>query len=706
MSIEKKLTPIGKPQSALINDIAAFLKRALPYLIILVASFIPFSIYFKGDVINTGDDVWWHLIYTWDLNYGMDHGFSGISTSHTFFGFMAYDTYLFYAPFPHYFVIVLYRFFRDAGATIVGTLKFTAILSVFLSGIFTYWLALKLTNKNVGLSLAAAIAYVFMPYRLYNFFYRMAYCEAIAQMFIPMLFLGLVGILHDKEFRISNYIYTLLGVALLVLSHPFTALITVAAALVFILANILNVIRVLKDWRNILAASLSILFIVGLIAFYFFPMQAALKTGYYRMSDPEAMWMTVDNLLYYIPYSYSFSGLLNSSWLVKWISEGHTALGETPESWMWDIILFLVFSGASIFALNFFEKKEHKTLAIVLAIGLALTPIIFTRREEVLLAIMIFVFALLFVHMHQEEQEALNGTLLQRVKETARNPEIYVLIGVMVLGFLYLFAPFMWENSPEILRNCQFPFRFWGLVQFLVIIILVYVAKPFLKWNFVREIGIGLACFVFVVCQGPVDKRIAYVADWNNGAVWGEPDLWMVQATDRIGVMNEYMPNVFYETGYVSKYSNSLYPTIRQQIIVTHKYTWDPEEYIVPAVLEGEMEIEVTEINSPNVNLHITVTSDEALYQLQQFYYDGYVATYSGGSTYQAEGEYIDGLVAFKAKKGEYDVKIEFVGSKIYRFTRPLFYISVVGVTAMGLGFTFVPKIVAAKRRKKETQSN
>ena len=301
MTSEQYLQSVGVPSSNEPKGLLRFFKGIFPYLIILFASFLPFSIYFKGSGINTGDDVWWHLIYTWDLNYGMDHGFSGISTSHTFFGFMAYDTYLFYAPFPHYFVICFYRIFRSSGLTIVDTLKMTAILSVFLSGVFTFKLAKKISGGNVGISLAAALMFVFLPYRLYNFFYRMAYSEAIAEMFIPMLFLGIVGILHDKEFHVSNFIYVVLGVSLLVLSHPFTALITVAAAALFIVSDIRLIIPLFKDWRNIACLVISVVLILGLVAFYFFPMQQAVSTGYYRISDPVAMWTDVDNLLNYIP---------------------------------------------------------------------------------------------------------------------------------------------------------------------------------------------------------------------------------------------------------------------------------------------------------------------------------------------------------------------------------------------------------------------
>ncbi|MBQ1879137.1 MAG: hypothetical protein II158_02095, partial [Bacilli bacterium] len=265
----------------------------------------------------------------------------------------------------------------------------------------------------------------------------------------------------------------------------------------------------------------------------------------------------------------------------------------------------------------------------------------------------------------------------------------------------YLFVPFMWEHSPAILRNCQFPFRFWGIVQFAIIMLLVYFSTPFLSFKPTKEIAVALSCFVFVICMGPVDKRIAYASSWNNGALWGEPNISYVQVCDKIGVMNEYIPNVFHDESYTSKYSNSLYSKIRTQILYSHNYNWDPEKYIVPAVLEGEATIEVGEINSPNVNLHITVTSDECFYQLQQFYYDGYIASYSGDTSYEAEGEYVDGLVAFKAKKGEYDVKIQFVGSKAYRIARPFFYISVVGVVAMGAGFKYIPVLNAYLKRKK-----
>lgn len=310
-----------KASSALINTktwikekCPLHLRRSLPYLVMLIATMMPFAIYFAGAGFPHGDDSTWHLVYSYDLVYGFEHGFFGIGPNHLLMGSLGYNVFLFYAPFPHYLAALLKYAFSFADSQITVTLKFVALASVYFSGVVTYKLAKKMTG-DWRIALAAALAFIFYPYRVMNLLYRDAYCEGVAEGLIPLLFYGIYSLLHDEEFKITNYLATILGVSLLVLSHPFTALVSVFSVAIYALANPKKLAIYLKKKSTWIAVPISVLLIFGLIGPYFFPMMAALGTGYYRMSYPEAVWTNVEFLIKALDGSFKYSGFLNWGWL-------------------------------------------------------------------------------------------------------------------------------------------------------------------------------------------------------------------------------------------------------------------------------------------------------------------------------------------------------------------------------------------------------
>lgn len=676
-----------------------FVKGLIPFLIILIISFFPFSIYFKGEGINGGQDVTWHLVYIYDYVYGLEHGFSGIGPNHLLLGNLGYNTYLFYAPYGHIAVAVLYECFKGAGASIVGCMKFMAIFTTFLSGICTYLLALKMTKGDKLISLLAAIVYIFNPYRLYNFFYRFAYNEALAQGFIPLFFLGIYSIMNNKRYKVSAYVCTIIGSVMLIGTHPFTAVSCATAAVFLIVVNFRGLKRIFTSVLDIISLVVSVLLILGLIGVYLFPMLSSRSTNYYVLSDEVRMWTNIDHLMVKTNISNTFAGFLDFGWIGD--SYSGKKWGESATSWALDLSFFLFFGVLAIFLYAYFLKKNKKHIGIILAIISAASIIIFCRREEVILSVIALLLVLGCFFFFQPKYDNVNFSR-EEVKPLLKNPEIYALIVLFILIFLVLFIPGVWYIMPSIYRQAQFPFRFWSVFWIVAIMLVLLLTKPFHKSIWFKGSLVVFSCFLLSFSQGPADKRIAY---YNGAHLYVDSELYSLTVNRTgVGSQNEYMPKIFNDWSYKSEYSNSLYPAIRSQIKNRYKPDFGMSKYKTPVFLEGEGSIKITSLNTPNVIFQVTITSEKALIQLPQFYYDGYVANYTSDSyqNFTSKGKYIDGLVSFDAKQGSYKMNVTYQGSNSYKLFRPIFFISVTALPILaGLGAFF-----AYKKRKNEEISS
>ena len=206
---------------------------AIPYLVMLAISFLPFLVWWREpDAIASGQDITWHRIWAFDLAYGWQNGFSGITPGHNLLGNLGYDVYLFYGPLSHFAVALL----NCMGIRIITAWKIVGVLSVFLSGIWTYRMSLLLL-KDKKFALMFGIAYILMPYRMLNFLRRAAFSEGVAMSFIPLVFLGIFHILKDDKPKITGYVCAIVGSSCLILSHPFTSLLTGVLGVLVILAN-------------------------------------------------------------------------------------------------------------------------------------------------------------------------------------------------------------------------------------------------------------------------------------------------------------------------------------------------------------------------------------------------------------------------------------------------------------------------------------
>ncbi len=658
-----------------------YLRKAAPYLILLAASLMPFWFWLIYPFFTGGDDGAVQISILYDLYYGFQNGFFD-STNHVYMGIYAMNANLFYGLLPHYCMVITTYLFSFMGATLHDGMVFISVLSVFISGIFAYYLVEKITGRK-SFGIAGGIAYIFMPYRLFCFFYRFAISEAVAMCFLPIFFYALYRIIHDKEIVIPPYIMLVLSLAGIILSHPFTAIITLIGGVIYLLCNIPNLIRTkrFKKGRFYAYFAGSIVLEIGLVFAFCFPMIEALASGAYRVSVPEVMWTSLEDVISRISQSIQFAGFINFSWRDNYLPTG---AGDTLFQWAFGLALFPFLCFLSLFLDLLIKKKAQLpywqltfTRILVLAVLLIGVPLCFSPRIELLMAFLLYfsIYVIWFIFLSKEKDALLyqNDVIREEFSALWKEGDLYASLIIMVFCLFAIFSPVFWEYAPSILRMCQFPFRFWGLFGFFALIFVAYLCRPLRKISFGAAPLIALACYFLVLQQGGIDKRI-YCIEKGNGRI-GEPTLDYVLDQDHYGHQNEYFPQIIYEIVYgneESTYANSLVYSVGRDIVYQRDVPFGIEEYPSPAFLEGKGEGEITYLKTPEVTFHF-VLEEDSLVQLPQIYYDGYEAVWEeNGKETHLEVENVDGFIAISIPKGEGELKITYPGPLLRQIGRPI----------------------------------
>jgi len=151
------------------------------------------------------------------------------------------------------------------GFSIVDSIKILFAASYIFSGLFMYLWIEKLWGSKAGL--AAAILYLFAPYRFVDLYVRASLGEHLAFLFVPLLcwFITLLAKNGKKKFSILTGI----SLALLILSH--NALSLVFLPLIFIY-SIYLILTSTKDKKSLIISLLiSLLLGFALSAFFWIP---------------------------------------------------------------------------------------------------------------------------------------------------------------------------------------------------------------------------------------------------------------------------------------------------------------------------------------------------------------------------------------------------------------------------------------------------
>lgn len=685
-------------------------QKAFPYLVLFLASVIAMYVWLFESYITLGDDVAVNIAVVGDLLYGFRNGFLN-STSHLIFGNFAYNPYLFYGHFGQYLAAGFAYLFGFLGAEGIDGLKAIGFLSVFVSGIYSYKLALSVSgNKQVALGFG--LFYIFMPYRLFCFFYRFAYGEAIALAFVPVLFYGLHAILNEKGFSLSPYVSTVLGGAFLILCHPYTAFLSGSAAIIYLLFNIRKVIGIFRDYRKIIAVISSLLLLFFCVSYWFVPMVLNQGAGDYVFEDPESMWTTSADLIYRLYQTQQFMGLINFDWLSVY---GPGTPPDTVLNWALGLAFLPACMLISYFLDLYLEKKLSGVQGgllgrILIALVIMVVPMLLSyQRIEIYLAEIVYLSA--FYYFRLSKADDLNAPFKRKELEEAtkavfKNPNLYFFGLLTIVCFLFLYCGFMWTDAPQILLMGQFPFRFWGICFFAMGCFGLYLVKPFARFKRVGPVALMAGAMVFTLAMGPIDKRI-FVLE-GNGARYEEPDISYFEEYREWGTANEYLPSVLYEirdTG-KSEYGPKSLAFKAINLIINEKgeLPFGLEDYITPVYLVGEGSVEVREVKTPEALFYVEALVPSLL-QIPQLYYDGYAAEaiYEDGQRKDIPIKEADGLVALELFEGSYQIKLTYPGCFSYRVCLPL---SIIGFTALPISLLVewgIKKRKAAKEKELPT---
>ena len=126
------------------------------------------------------------------------------------------------------------------------------------------------------------------------------------------------------------------------------------------------------------------------------------------------------------------------------------------------------------------------------------------------------------------------------------------------------------------------------------------------------------------------------------------------------------------------------------------------KETTKPSVLEGSGDVEIYEYNTPNNKFHVNITSETALVQFPQFYYDTYEVKQDGKTISKVQN--VDGLIAFTLKQGTYDIALSFKPYKAYQATIPLFYVGTFLLVSGGVFGLIYRKKLMNRKPKEENQ--
>lgn len=671
--------------------------HSIPYVILVLAAlFSTYVLFYDG--IAGGDDIGFHISQIYDIYYGMKHGNFGIGPNHVFMGGFAIYNQSYYGPVSHYSAAIIAFLTSWAGGDVIFGYKATIFLSSILGAIYMYKLGRKI-SKNYYISLITAFIFIFLPYRSFCALSRCAYGEAVAIGFIPMVFYGAYSILYD-DFKVSSYIALALGAAGVIMTHPFTGLLTAIFGVIFVFANFKQIIIKRKDKLFWTSTGITVFLTIGLVLYYVVNSMVVKNSGIYRFSDPEIQWTNLDFVQTSTGTATDFSGFLNIGWIRS---------VEFSKWWDASSVSFLVFgffmfavSIAAMFVVDHWAKKLPwwGRFPIDLVV-LIIFPLLMDGRVEQYLALAIFyimfvVFEIVPTFVNVESSETTEKTIY-------KDPNFYFFFASFVVCLILIFVADVWVIMPKVMYNVQFAWRIWGMAYFMLAGFVCVLLSDLKFKKPVLNFALAAASSLLLVSQGLVEKRV-YLAVAEDADLFVMKDAEEYTLNHRSsGAQNEMVPLCFdlryddpdwstnwYIYNYTPKYENSLYKDIRNRIIFQNNFIYDKDSYIAPAILEGTANIELTKYDCPNFSFNLEVTSDEALIQLPQFYADGYY-TYFGNE--KVSGENVDGLLSFRLHKGQNSMDVKWVGPTHYRVLRPVFYASLGLVIAGGVvGFIYRKK--------------
>ncbi len=148
--------------------------------------------------------------------------------------------------------------FHLLGLSLFSAIKAVFIVSLTASALTSFWLFYSWTKSNLAATLGS-LFFILAPYRLANIFERGALGEAVAYVFVPLIFLGFDHLKRNRSIKLLSF-----SLASLILSHTIVAIIFTPVFLGYLFISGYTK-------RHLLPLVKSLILSFGLSAFQLFP---------------------------------------------------------------------------------------------------------------------------------------------------------------------------------------------------------------------------------------------------------------------------------------------------------------------------------------------------------------------------------------------------------------------------------------------------
>ncbi|TLG80927.1 6-pyruvoyl-tetrahydropterin synthase-related protein [Vagococcus zengguangii] len=243
-------------------------KRLLSHQLLILGSFILATLVssshlFKGGyVVIRSSDFYFHFNRFVGVIESLSSG-NGLPKINTIFlNGWGYPSPLFYGDFILSFGFIFYKL----GFTALTSYKLFLMTLTFFCFVSTYY-SMKVVVKKIEIAYLIALLYTLSTFRLYDLFVRNALGEAIAFIFLPLIFVGMWSIRSKQE--PSRWLLLALGMSGLVMTHLLTTIIVIIFLLLMIIIDNRSYLRNKTNFISLLkAAGLTL----GLSAMFVWPM--------------------------------------------------------------------------------------------------------------------------------------------------------------------------------------------------------------------------------------------------------------------------------------------------------------------------------------------------------------------------------------------------------------------------------------------------
>jgi hypothetical protein len=236
-------------------------KYILLLLIIVVISLVPLTF---GSIKYDGDFNY-HLTRIESLYQGIIKGQIPLKIHDIFFNGYGYPVGVFYPNF----LLTLPAVLRMLNIPLITSYNISIVVYSFITAFAMYY-SFYFISKSKQQSFIAAAFYTLAAYRSTCLFYRGAYAEGLAFIFIPIIIAGIYDLI--KNDKTKWYILTI-GFTGLLLTHLITMIIMVIVSALVILINYKKTFKITKIKSFIISTitsiGLSAYFIIPFISYYF-----------------------------------------------------------------------------------------------------------------------------------------------------------------------------------------------------------------------------------------------------------------------------------------------------------------------------------------------------------------------------------------------------------------------------------------------------